>query len=380
MISDVPLRPEFGGGRPQFELACALRGLGHEVATFDAIDAFGHDRGSPLLSRFAVRRFIRRAARHVREHGGRFDVVDANQGNLPFDRAELGLRGLLVARSSGLFAFYRDYARYEQARWPELLPGSRAGQLLHRWRTGRGFALEERSLERCDLAILPNREEAAYVRLVLRPEGPCAMIPLTLPSGHTQVMAAAALPPQERLDQKRVVCIGSWCLRKGAADWPRVISVVRRLVPESSFRFLGTGVSEQVVVRELGPEANRGVSVVPHYDAADLPSFLGDSTVGALPSYVEAGPLSILETLGAALPTVAYDAPGSRELVPASEWLVSLGDADAFGERLARLLQADVADYATAAERARASVLGYDWTAAAARTVEAYESTLAARQ
>jgi glycosyltransferase involved in cell wall biosynthesis len=371
MVSDVPIRPELGAGRPYYELAQELRRLGHEVATFDRIDAFGHD-GRTMRDRFMPLRFASRARRYVRENGARFDVVDANQGNLPYTRPQLGLHGVLVARSAGLYAFYRDYRRLERQRWPERLPGTWLGQRLQRWHTDRTFASERRSFERCDLAIFPNREEEEYARREIRPGKPCATIPLALSDGQASALASAAAPASQRLEAREVAFIGFWSLRKGAADWGTIVRTARERVPAASFLFLGTGVSRETVLRDLGIGNDDGIRVVPAFAADALPALLSGATLGALPSYVEAGPFSVLETLAAGLPTVAYDAPGARALITEPTWLVPAGDAESFGRRVAELLSLAAEDYGVLAERAAAATKSYRWTASAQQTLAAY--------
>ena len=376
MVSDVPLRPELGAGRPYFELARELRALGHDVDTFDRVAAFGEHELSSWRTRVAPPRFAKEAIRHVRANAAGYDVVDANQGNLPRSGRELGLNGLLVARSAGLFSFYRDFVRDARRRWPDRAPGSAIGQFVHRLRTERMFEAERRSFDCCDLAVFPNSEETAFVREHIRVGRPSVTLPLGLSAEQAQDLQSKARPAAERLAARQVVFIGSWSLRKGSADWGAIVTALRSRVRDARILFLGTGVSEAAVLRDLELASVEGIEVKPWFPADDLPRLLATPTVGALPSYVEAGPFSVLEMLGAGLPTVAYDAPGARALIPNADWLAPSGDTREFAHRLARLMSLDTREYEIASTEAIAATARYRWRDIAEQTISAYQDAL----
>jgi len=367
----VPFVRELGVSRGPFDLASELRVRGHHVESFDWVDACG----GPVYSRMQrlrPRRFSRRARAYVRAHGHLFDVIDANQGDLPFSKRELRFEGLLVARSAGLFSVYEDYVRFERAQWPERRRGTVVGRMLHRWSRWRQLDAARRSLEHADLIILPNDEEAASVRDVLGLGERCLVVPLGLRECDAERFASAALPSADRLASRTVSVVGSWSLRKGAADWPEIIARTRERLPGVSFRFLGTGSSSEQVLSDIGTADN--ITVVPHFQAEELPDLLAGSTVGALPTYAEAWGFAVLEHLAARLPVVAYDAPGPRAMLCPLEsgLLVSIGDANAFAERLAALLMLGEQEYALLAERCEAAAARYRWSVLAGLTLDAY--------
>lgn len=378
MISDVPLRLELGGGRAQHELTKELRRLGHTVETFDRRDAFG-DEQRPAGSRFAPLRFAARATAFVRSNGSRFDVVDAKEGSLPHDRRALRLQGLLVARSVGLHAFYSDYVRFERATWPQFVPGTGTGKLLHRWGAAKVFAAERKSIELCDLAIVPNDDEARYVSNELGLGQRCVAIPFGLSDEGAAALAAAKQPAHVRLTACEVACVGSWCLRKGSADWGAIVAETWKRLPNTRFLFLGTGALEDKVLRDLGIAADERIRVVPSFASDELPELIGGSTVGALPSYVEGGPFAVLELIGAGLPTVAYAAPGARSQLDKIGSLVPAGDVNAFGRRLVELLSLEREAYEAVSQLSAERAATYRWPELTRRTLEAYDSALAGR-
>ena len=118
------------------------------------------------------------------------------------------------------------------------------------------------------------------------------------------------------------------CVRPGARD------------PTVRFLFAGTGAGEAAIRRDLEVGYDERIQVKPTFKANELSGVLAKATVRALPSYIEGFGLGVLETLAAGRPCVAYDVPGPRSLAGAIEprWLVPVGDAAAFGRRLADVI------------------------------------------
>lgn len=168
--------------------------------------------------------------------------------------------------------------------------------------------------------------------------------------------------------------MGVWAARKGVQDWASIANSVWMVQPEVEFRFLGTGLSEAAVRADLHVGLDTRVEVVPHFEAEELPGLLVDADVGAFPSYVEGLPIGVLEQLAAGIPVVAYDVPGSRQLLRplVPNLLVGGGDTRAMAERLVSLLDADEADCAGLVVRCRSVATGFTWAAIAPMTIDAY--------
>jgi glycosyltransferase involved in cell wall biosynthesis len=347
MVSGVPWQRELGAARGQIEIAEELRRLGHVVERFDYQDAFGNERPARWHRLFPLR-FARRARNYIREHGHQFDVIEALHGDLPFRKQDLGFEGLLVARSMGLYALYEEFIRFERTTWPDRIPGTASGKALHRLTVRRWSAACRRSLEVADLVRVLNKDEEAYVLGTLKLGHKCVTLPDGLADDFADTLARAAFTAGERLRRREVVFVGSWCLRKGAADWREIVSRTRTLVPDARFRFLGTGRERADILHDLGLRDPEWISVVPHFDADELPVLLASATVGTLPSYIEGCPFSILEQLAAGLPTVAYDVPGSRVMLDrlTRPLKAPRGDTFRFAELLAELLTLNEGVYA----------------------------------
>ena len=350
LVSDVPLERELGAGRVQLEAAEEMRRLGHTVATYDSREAFEGTRLT--FGRLRPLAFSTRVRSYVRRHAGDFDVIDALQACAPFPKAELDFTGLLVTRSTGLHPLYNAYTTYERRRWPERIPGSRAGQLLQRWRRHQIVSASARSYETTDVIRVLNDDEREYLEARAGLRARIAQLSEGLPDAHLDALRTARLDPEARLASKQVVALGSWCLRKGAADWPTIIARVRELVPGVEFLFLGTSVAAEVVLGELAATSKDRITVLPNYRSDELPGLLASATVGALPTYVEGYGLGIVEQLAAGIPSIAYDVPGPRTLLGGQrEMLVPRGNTEAFAERIAEVLLSAPARYEALVDR-----------------------------
>jgi glycosyltransferase involved in cell wall biosynthesis len=146
-------------------------------------------------------------------------------------------------------------------------------------------------------------------------------------------------------------------------------------VPKARFSLLGTGTSPERVLAVFAEEDRGHVRSLEWFPAEGLPDLLADATVGVLPSYIEGFPLAVLEQLAAGIPTLAYDVPGSRELLgPASESLAPAGDPTALAAKVANVLSSPAAEYAALAERSRDMAGRFRWRDIARDTLAVYES------
>jgi glycosyltransferase involved in cell wall biosynthesis len=296
----------------------------------------------------------------------------------PIPKTALGFRGLVVARSGGLYAFYQQHLEYQRKAWPDRLPGTRGGQLLARWTQRRQAAACEQALREADLVNLLNEDELDYVDRELGLGDKSVVLPLGLTEAHAAALAGAAAPAQDRLESREVAFVGAWSLRKGSADWGAVVRRTRAKVPGVRFRFLGTWSNEERVLADLGLPPADWLSITPRYEADQLPALLRQATVGALPSYIEGFPLGVLEQLGAGLPTIAYDVPGPRATLRLldRELLCRAGDVERFSTLLADVLTLSPSAYQALAGCCREVAYRFRWPAVARATLNTYSDRL----
>jgi glycosyltransferase involved in cell wall biosynthesis len=384
MVIHTPWTRDLGGPRAQLELGEELAARGDHVEKLSYEDAFPPapqarpgTAGRLLDFLRSNRSFAARARDHVRAHGHRFDVIDANQTDLPFPKEDLGFSGLLVARSVGLIPAYDRFERWARRRWPEPSPARAARDLAHRALTWPGYRRRlrdvERSFRHADLINVSNRDDLEEVAR-MGFGGKAVAFPFGLPEERREAFRRARAGVEERLAARTVAFIGAWNSRKGAKDWPEIVQRVRGRVPDARFLFLGTGLGPEHVLRDFPVAAREAVEVVPRYRGEELPGLLSRATVGAFPGYLEGFGFSVLEKLAAGLPTVAYDAPGARESLRrlARPDMVPAGDTAAFAERVAGLLELPAERWAALSEEALAAAARLSWREIAAETRAVY--------
>jgi glycosyltransferase involved in cell wall biosynthesis len=141
---------------------------------------------------------------------------------------------------------------------------------------------------------------------------------------------------------------------------------------------LGAGLPVEHVLSDFSLEARGAVSVVSAYQSEELPGLLSSATVGAFPGYLEGFGFGILEMLAAGLPTIAYDAPGSRDILGRlmRPTMVAAGETEEFARLLAETLVLSEERYTRFAEESDAVARTFAWREIALRTRAAYVDRL----
>lgn len=376
MVMHLPPERRLGGARIQVELAEHLREQGHRVDLLTRDDVFGAADTAAAARRRLPPRFAPRAVRRVRHLAREYDVVDAQQGNLPVQKRDLGFDGLLVARSVGLVPLYQANMRRERRRWPDAYHGTLRGRLVRA--VGNRWDLRDalRSYAEADLINVANEDERAWLEAHRPSRGKAIVLPYGLSKARLEEFAALALDPEARLGSPQISFIGHWSLRKGAEDWPAILARIHAVVPAVRLRLLGTGTGSGSGVSGLPPERTE---IVPAYASEALPSLVAPATVGVLPSYVEGFPFAVLEQLAAGIPVVAYDTPGARETLRDLDptLLVPAGETSRLAERVLEVLAMDVEAYARLGAACRALAARYTWARIARSTADVYHERLA---
>ena len=233
----------------------------------------------------------------------------------------------------------------------------------------------QKSLKTCDLINVANYDELEYVRNVLGLTQECVVFPFGLSSERREKLVKAAQSPEVRLAKKEVVFIGTWEPRKGSRDWKEIITTVKSQIPSVKFLFLGTGISAEKVLVDLGFPVCDWIRIIPNYESKELPGLLSESTVGAFPSYIEGFGFAVLEKLACGLPTVAYDVPGPREMIKFldSSLLVKVGNTEQFSHKLIDLLSIDGFSYNQFSQKCIEVSKKFSWENIAQDTLLAYQ-------
>ncbi|MBV8229528.1 MAG: glycosyltransferase family 4 protein [Planctomycetaceae bacterium] len=236
-------------------------------------------------------------------------------------------------------------------------------------------AQTDATVRHADLSVVSNnRDAAALVRNGADPDR-IAVLPLGLTPGRLRQFAAV---PDAVPDRPVVGFVGTFDPRKGMCEFPSLIDRVARRVPGVTFRLLGTAglVPDVDGVRHYFPRRLRPLlDIRPRYDPEELPGLLTWVSVGVFPSRVESFGYGVLEMLAAAIPVVAYDAPGPHVMLP-PEYRVPVGAVRELADRVGDLLT-DPDRLRAARLRARARAAEFRWEEIAARTAAAYTQRLA---
>ncbi len=377
-IVNLPWDPRLGAARVWIDLTEEWRKAGHIVEKFCLTDAFPVPTSSRGFSALRQIFFPRHAARYVKLHAQRFDVIDALIGTLPYSKASLGFRGLLVARSVGLPQLYEVFTKLTRRRWPDQPKGKILGRVFYRFILRRLKKDSETAMRTCDLLNLPNEDEVRALAVMPRYDKPAIVQPYGLNNRQRDKFARAAQSPEVRLAAKKISFIGMWGLRKGSRDWPGIIRAISAEIPDAQFLFLGTMVDQESVVRELGTAHSERVHCVPSYDPKELPQLLSDCAIGIFPSYIEGFGLAILEQLAGGIPTIAYDVSGPRQILgdDAGLLLTPVGDVSAIAARAATILRMTSAEYTVLSSESRSLADRFRWEQIAAGTIREYHAAL----
>lgn len=370
MILHAPWTRDLGMPRVSVEVAEEFERQGLTVDKFDIDDAF--PRHTYLNTIFAMPLFARRARQFVRQHGRKYDVIQAEQGNLPYSKQDLRFSGLLVARSNGLAHFYEQWERQYQK--PSRNPLRRLAKYVYNAETA------TRSFATSDAIILINQDEYAYTAGELGFRDKAYLFHNGLSRERITQFAAQRTLPATRLQNEMVAFIGHWDSRKGKHDLPPILRQLRQARPRTRFLLLGTGFDSDAVRAGFAPEDREYIEVVPQYRSEELPGLLSDASVGVFPSYIEGFGIGVLELLAAGIPTLAYDVPGPREMLAqfTPPLLVKAGDADSMARQLMALLTQSPDAYAELSNRSCEIAAQFQWEHTAAAMIAMYRERLAA--
>lgn len=362
----LPLSRSLGGAKVFVELADALRGVGCTV------DLIGPDEYAPQAATDTQLADGLRA--YLRRHASAYDVVDYNHEHLPYPRTDFAPGPLFVARSV-LLAQHLDQIAIPKPRTLRAVAGSVVYGRRRAAEKAARIARAQKTVEQADLVMVSNRADVAELSRRHVPAEKIALLPFGL-SGKR--LAALGRVRPGHLAAPVVAFVGTFDYRKGALDFPAIVSRVHRAVPAARFRLVGTrGLfqTEAEVRAHFPAHAQALLDVRPTYKPDDLPALMDGACVGLFPSRMEGFPFGVMEMLAAGLPVVAYDAPGPPEMLP-PEWLVPPGDAEALADVLVGWLQ-DAPAWQIARTWARHRAGEFTWARIARETCDAYAARAA---
>jgi glycosyltransferase involved in cell wall biosynthesis len=381
LVVYLPWDARLGAVKVFMELAHAWRAAGHCVDVFSMDQAFPVRTHSSPLALLRQLLFNRKAAQFIRNNADRYDVVDALVGSLRASKAQLGFRGLLVARSVGLYRLYDRFEREASQRWP-VSGGKVVGKIYYTLIASWLRRASDAAITNADLVNVPNEDEADCLRKEVGAHLSITVHGYGLPEGRGQAFAQSAAEPGVRRNSRTICFIGAWSPRKGSKDWASILRLVWAQIPDACFLFLGTLTDDANVLSDLGLSRSNLVEIVREYQPDELPRLLSKSIAGAFPTYAEGFGFALLEQLASGIPTVAYDSPGPRSiLIPTlPQLLVPAGDVEQLSAALVRILGMDTQNYELLSRQTREAAHRFDWTTIARETAQSYRDRIGQRQ
>ncbi len=364
--SRLPLTKMLGASKVRVEIAEALGAQGVDC-TFAERDEILHPREP--LARFpeALRSFLK-------DKASNYDVVEFDHEDLPFPRTDFPSRVLMVARSVLLV----HHLQTIQIPVPPGMKHSFRRLILGRRdkeRLDQRVAAATATIVAADLVNVSNRHD----RLELFRRGISEEKIVLFPYGLSQTRRSQFEKLREEIPEgpPTVAFVGTFDYRKGALEIPVIWDRVTRTVPNARLRLLGTAglmQTEREVRNCFSAKTNLSIEVLPHFAPEALPELLAGCWLGIFPSWYEGFGFGVLEMLAAALPVLAYSAPGPPEML-APEYLCSPGDAITLAGRVVRLLR-NPTGLQAARVAARRRSRDFDWARIAHGTAQAYRIAL----
>jgi len=361
--SQVAASRELGGSKVIVELAAAMTNLGWQCDITSVPEIWQQlSPDGKLTSAETLKMYLE-------EKAGAYDVVDYDHASLPFDRKNFPKNTLMVARSVLLIH------HMVEIKFPE--PRSlyyRLRAFIHRRRDAKileaRYRAAAQTVREADLVNVPNdRDMEILVRHDVKPER-IVVLPYGIDAGRRKMFDAVSdLSPA----RPKVVFVGTFDHRKGCVDFPKIAAAIVQAVPEVTFRLLGTAglyQTEREARRFFPSQMQSRLEIIPHYATQDLPRLLSDCSVGIFPSYLEGFGFGLIEMLAAAVPVVAYNAPGPCSILPA-EKLVAPGDIQAMAQKTIELLS-DPARLQAERTSAQRHSQQFNWPKIAEATAETY--------
>lgn len=375
ICSPKPLTKTLGGPKVYAEVAEAYRSLGAEVTLLGPQSICpGFGRYADKLSQ--TQAYAASLKAYLQENAASFDVIEYSHQSLPYARATFPSAPLMVARSVLLLHHVYEIG---MPAWPGVRGwiGTHFRRPLRHRRLGKRLQLAQQTVEAADLVNVCNAADRD--RLIAYGIDASKIQVRYFGMSDARWAAFDAISPQPP-PAPRVAFVGTFDLRKGATHFPKLIAQVAQHLPDVRFRLLGARglMKDEAEVRRFFPEALQDhLELWMRYNPDDLPALLAPCSVGVFPSYIEGFPFGVLEMQAAALPVVAFDAPGPPEMLPA-DLLVPPGDVEGMANKLIHLLSA-TEGLPRARLEARHRAQQFDWTTIAEETLAAYAQARADR-
>lgn len=340
-IINAPWNEKFGVSRVSMRISEHLGSLGWhcEHVCFDQ----PYFNVSALDRAFNTFLTQRKVLKYIRKHGSKYGVIQVEHDLLRYPRCKYKYSGKLIAKSNGLAPIYNEYLKRYEIFFPKKFH-HRIIQKVNILSSGGQKSIRNAFIQSDQIHVLSNYEEKFIS--ILGYKNKTHIISNGLSDSESSRLLLE-FSVYKKFVSNLIVTIGTWCPRKGANEWPRLVRELRFADPNLCFRFLGTGESSHRVLSNFNSEDKSFIHVVPSFEVQDLPLLLSDAKLGVFISYVEGFGIGLLEMLASGTPVISWDVPGPREMYQhgLKRLLVAPGDLKKTQEIIIQCIQNKKNDY-----------------------------------
>jgi glycosyltransferase involved in cell wall biosynthesis len=284
---------------------------------------------------------------YLHDHAAEYQVVEYDHSYLPYPRKEFCSSTLFVARSQ-LLAHHLLVIKIPSPSFIDLLT-------IRSWRTWkikirsllkyktnlkeqhRAVESAHTTVQEADIIVVLNQaDRSELVKRGITAEK-IYVVPNAIDKGDLPSLQRSS---KSLIHSNQVAFIGTFDFRKGALDFPKIVSIIHRQIPDTRFRLIGTKglyLDKDQVLSFFPRKLKPYIEVIPTFEPEQLSCLLKPCSIGIFPSYLEGFGLGILEMLTASIPVIAYDVPGPSMML-SKEYLVAPGDILSMTQKVIDLL------------------------------------------
>lgn len=331
IFSPITLAPTLGAAKHRIEQAKAMETHGWRTSLFDYRElGLKENYLQCIHSKDAYNNALKD---YLITNAAKYDVVLYEGDSLPYPRDLFYQDTLFVASPSLLFYHFQNI------QFPLDLKG-RLKRVLYKYidsSEAKHHKTTWLSLMQADVIQVQNNYDKAVLISNGFPEDKVITIPCGLDSKQ---LAQLCSLNQETATKPCIAFIGTFDFRKGAVDFPHILSRVVEKIPDCTFNFLGTKgmfADAQQVLNFFPKRLQSSITIIPTFSPHELGALLKGCQVGMFPSYIESFGIGVLEMMAAGIPVVCYRSPGPSDFVP-EDLLVGIGDLESFASTIIELL------------------------------------------
>jgi glycogen(starch) synthase len=194
---------------------------------------------------------------------------------------------------------------------------------------------------------------------------------------HNGIDCDTFVPAANAADRNQILFVGRLKAAKGVRELLDAFALLAEDLPNVTLRFVGEGpLRDELEETATEYGLTDRVTFAGRVPNEELPKTYAESAVFALPSEVEGFPRTVLEAMACGTPVVTSELPQLQSVVEQVGETAPVGDVEALGEALRRLLE-DPTRRERLGREARERVCDqYSWTETVHQTTDVYYELL----